>query len=153
MRFETKNKKEEWNKKYELAKAYFKYHGNLKVPAEFKTINGYDYDANGVLLGSWIKRQRSAYNGKGKNKITKEQIELLSQIGMRFEIKDKEEEWNKNYELAKAYYEHYHNLEVPYDFKTKNGYDSDEKGIALGSWIYRQRKAYQGQDKLSLIHI
>ena len=143
MRFETKNKKEEWNKKYELAKAYFKYHGNLKVPAEFKTINGYDYDANGVLLGSWIKRQRSAYNGKGKNKITKEQIELLSQIGMRFEIKDKEEEWNKNYELAKAYYEHYHNLEVPPSFKTKNGYDSDEKGVLLGSWISHQRNSFK----------
>ena len=32
---------------------------------------------------------------------------------MRFETRDKKEEWNKKYELAKAYYEHYHNLEEP----------------------------------------
>ena len=56
--------------------------------------------------------------------------------------------WMDKYELAKAYYEHYHNLEVPYDFKTKNGYDSDEKGIALGSWISQQRRVFK-KNKIS----
>jgi len=147
MRFEIKDKEEEWNKNYELAKAYYEHYHNLEVPYDFKTKNGYDSDEKGIALGSWISQQRRVFK---KNKISEERIKLLKQIGMRFETRDKKEEWNKKYELAKAYYEHYHNLEVPYDFKTKNGYDSDEKGIALGSWIYRQRKAYQGQDKCKI---
>ena len=144
MRFETKNREEEWNKKYELAKAYYEHHGDLEVPANFKTINGFDYDANGVALGIWISKQRRAYKNQGINKIT-EEIELLKQIGMRFEIKNREEEWNKKYELAKAYYEHHGDLEVPANFKTINGYDYDENGIALGRWISSQRRAYKGQ--------
>ena len=145
MRFETKNIKEEWNKKYELAKVYYEHHGDLEVPVRFKTVNGYDYDENGIALGNWIIFQRQAYKGQGTNKITEEQIKLLKQIGMRFETKNIKEEWNKKYVLAKAYYEYYGNLEVPTDFKTTNGYERDENGIALGVWIATQRNVYKGQ--------
>ena len=145
MRFEIKDIKEEWNKKYELAKAYYEHHGNLEIPFKIKTINGYEYDENGIALGEWIANQRQAYNGKGKSKITKEQIKLLENIGMRFEINYYEEEWNKKYELAKAYYEHHGNLEIPHKFKTTNGYEYDENGIALGIWIANQRQAYIGK--------
>ena len=145
MRFETKDIKEEWNKKYELAKAYYKHHGNLEILKRFKTTNGYEYDENGIALGDWIISQRKAYNGKGTYKITEKQIKLLESIGMRFEIKDIKEEWNKKYELAKAYYEHHGNLEIPVSFKTTNGKDYDENGIFLGKWIENQRKAYNGK--------
>ena len=64
---------------------------------------------------------------------------------MRFETYDKSGVWNKKYNLAKMYYEHYGNLEVPVKFKTTNGIDYDEKGIALGTWISTQRHAYQGK--------
>ena len=145
MRFKTNKNEEEWNKKYELAKAYYEYYGNLEVPANFKTINGYDYDENGVALGMWISNQRQAYKNQGINKITEEEIELLKQIGMRFKTNKNEEEWNKKYELAKAYYEYHGDLEVPVRFKTTNGYDYDENGIALGAWINAQRQAYKGR--------
>ena len=145
MRFETKNIKEEWNKKYALAKAYYEYYGNLEISQSFKTINGYEYDENGMTLGMWIVKQRKAYKGQGRNRIKEEQIKLLKRIGMRFETKNIEEEWNKKYELAKAYYEHHGDLEVPAKFKTKNGYEYDENGIALGKWIASQRQAYKGQ--------
>ena len=145
MRFETKNIKEEWNKKYALAKAYYEYYGNLEISQSFKTINGYEYDENGMTLGMWIVKQRKAYKGQGRNRIKEEQIKLLKRIGMRFETKNIEEEWNKKYELAKAYYEHHGDLEVPARFKTKNGYEYDENGIALGKWIASQRQAYKGQ--------
>ena len=144
MRFKTKNAEEEWNKKYELSKVYYEYYGNLEIPQSFKTINGYEYDENGVALGMWIFTQRQAYKGKCKNKITQQQIELLKQIGMRFETKNAEEEWNKKYELAKAYYEHCGNLEISVNFKTLNGYEYDGNGIALGMWISNQRQAFKG---------
>ena len=145
MRFNTRNKEEEWNKKYELAKAYYEHYGDLEVLKSFKTINGYEYDGNGINLGTWITTQRNAYNRQGSNKITEEQIELLEQIGMRFNTRNKEEEWNKKYELAKAYYEHHGDLEIPTNFKTINGYEYDESGVALGIWIFIQRQAYKGQ--------
>ena len=145
MRFNTRNKEEEWDKKYKLAKAYYEHYGNLEVLKSFKTINGYEYDENGINLGTWIATQRNAYNRQGSNKITEEQIELLEQIGMRFNTRNKEEEWNKKYELAKTYYKYYGNLEIPTNFKTINGYEYDENGVALGIWIFIQRQAYKGQ--------
>ena len=145
MRFETYDRSEVWNKKYNLAKIYYEHYGNLEVPVKFKTTNGIEYDENGIALGKWTDTQRQAYQGKGTNKITEEQIKKLEQIGMRFETYDKSEVWNEKYNLAKIYYEHYGNLEIPVKFKTTNGIDYDEKGIALGNWISTQRQAYQGQ--------
>ena len=142
-----KKHEEKWNRNYKLAKAYYEHYGNLEISQSFKTINGYEYDENGVLLGIWIVNQRTTYNGHGNGKITEEQIKLLKRIGMRFETKNIEEEWNKKYELAKDYYEHHGDLEVPAKFKTKNGYEYDENGIALGSWISHQRNAYKGQGR------
>ena len=145
MRFNTRNKEEEWNKKYELAKTYYKYYGNLEIPTNFKTINGYEYDENGVALGIWIFIQRQAYKGQVANKITKEQTRLLEQIEMRFNTRNKEEEWNKKYELAKSYYEQHGDLDVSNKFKTINGYEYNENGIELGIWISTQRQAFKGQ--------
>ena len=145
MRFETHDRSKIWNKKYNLAKIYYEHYGNLEIPQTFKTTNGIEYDENGIALGKWIDTQRQAYQGKGTNQITEEQIKKLEKIGMRFEICDRSEVWNEKYNLAKIYYEHYGNLEIPQTFKTTNGIDYDQKGIALGTWISTQRQAYQGQ--------
>jgi len=145
MRFRIKDNDDEWRKKYELAKEYYGHHHNLEVSKNFKTTNGYEYDENGVNLGAWISNQRQAYNSKGDCKITEEQIKLLEEIGMRFRIKDNDGEWRKKYELAKAYYDYHHNLEVPRNFKTTNGYEYDEDGVNLGAWISNQRLAYNGK--------
>mgnify|MGYP004619423033 FL=1 len=144
MRFENIDTMETWIDKYKLAKTYFEHYGNLEIPTIFKTINGYEYDENGIALGMWIGMQRRAYKGQGTNKITPYQIKLLKEIGMRFENKDIMETWMEKYNLAKVYFEHYDNLEIPKTFKTINGYDYDENGIALGTWIVRQRTAYKG---------
>ena len=146
MRFETNYKEEEWNKKYELAKAYFEHHGNLEIPSSYKTLNGYEYKEAGIALGIWLHTQRQAYKGHGSNKITENQIKLLEKIGMRFETRDNNEEWNKKYELAKAYFEYNRNLEIPIDYKTLNGYEYTEEGIALGRWITNQCQTYKGHN-------
>ena len=145
MCFEKPDKNYGWMDKYNLAKIYYEHHGNLEIPRSFKTISGYEYNKHGIKLGEWILRQRRAYNGKGKYKLTEEQIKLLEKIGMRFENVDRNEAWMDKYNLAKAYYEHHGNLEIPRPFKTVNGYDYDENGYDLGNWVYRQIQAYKGQ--------
>ena len=145
MRFENIDTMETWMEKYKLAKTYFEHYGNLEIPQGFKTINGYDYDENGIALGIWLAKQRQAYKGQGTQKITPYQIKLLEEIGMRFENIDTMKTWIDKYKLAKTYFEHYGNLEIPTIFKTTNGYEYDENGIALGNWIGKQRKAYKGQ--------
>ena len=82
-RLQTMNE-EKWNKKYKLAKAYYEHYENLEVKAKFKTINGYEYDENGINLGDWIYTQRRAYKGQCKYRITEERIKLLNQIGMKW---------------------------------------------------------------------
>ena len=123
----------QWNKNYELAKKYYEYHGNLEIPVKFKTINGYEYDEAGVSLGVWLAKQR--FN----NNLSKERRRLLSNIGMRFEDYNGLQ-WNKNYELAKKYYEYHGDLEIPQKFKTINGYEYNDTGVNLGAWLYTQRQ-------------
>lgn len=53
--------------------------------------------------------------------------------------------WIEKYNLAKAYFNHYGDLEIPISFKTTNGHEYDENGIALGMWISNQRTAYKGK--------
>ena len=67
---------------YNLAKKYYEHYGNLNIPVKFKTINGIDYDENGVALGNWLRNQKKAYNGKRTYKISKEKIRLLEEIGI-----------------------------------------------------------------------
>ena len=142
-----------WQKNYGLAKAYYEKHGNLLIPRAFKTKNGYEYDEDGVSLGRWIGYERRVYRGIVANaSMTEEQIKLLEEIGMVWdpnEIKN-ENFWQKNYTLAKAYYEKHGNLLIPVSFKTKNGYEPDENGVSLGRWIGGQRKAYKGSTKYKI---
>ena len=139
MCLETRDNNNEWNKNYALAKNYYERNGNLEIPARFKTLNGYEYDENGINLGIWIISQRRSYKNV---KLSPEKINLLKTIGMRFEIKYNDG-WNKNYALAKNYYEHNGNLEIPEKFKTLNGYEHDENGINLGMWFHNQRQLYK----------
>ena len=125
-----------WNSWFELAKTYYDHHGNLDFPTKFKTTNGYEFDSNGLSLGMWCALQRHKQDG-----LTEEQIGKLKSIGFDFENrKGKKLEWNKWYELASIYYDHYGNTEIPYRFKTINGYEFDEDGYNLGIWCKSQRE-------------
>ena len=136
-----KNKFEEiWIIKYNIASAYYEHNGNLEIPEKFKTLNGYEYDENGINLGIWIQNQKQLYK---KAKLSPEKINLLKKLGMCFETRDNNNEWNKNYALVQNYYEHHGNLKIPVKFKTLNGYEYDENGISLGTWLATQRQSYK----------
>ena len=131
-----------WEVNYNLAKAYYNHYHDLEVPLKFKTTNGYEEDENGYNLGRWIVNQRQSYkNGK----LSLDKIKLLEEIGMRFENRFERKPLNfeKWYNLALVYYNHYHNLEVPQSFRTINGYEKDENGYSLGVWITTQRRTYR----------
>ena len=136
MRFENKRSTLSWKDYYDLAKVYYEHHGNLEVPAKFKTNNGYEYDENGTInLGQWISNQRQRLRITPES----EQGQKLLQIGMRFE--NKYLSWEEMYNYAQKYYKHHGNLEILYYFKTNNGYEYDEDGkINLGYWISNQRQ-------------
>ena len=121
-----------WEDHYKLAKAYFEHHGDLLIPATFATSDGYTFDENGVKLGSWLFRQRNSFN-----KLTSEQKELLTSIDFTSSVYD--DKWLKNYEIVRAYYEHYGNLRIPVKFRTKNGITHDENGVRIRNWVNYQR--------------
>ena len=136
MRFENKISTLSWKEMYEYAKKYYETHGNLEVPARFKTNNGITYDATGKInLGQWIATQRKRCLPES------ERGKLLSQIGMRFENQKSTLPWKEMYEYAKKYYESHGNIKIPTIFQTNNGvtYDSNGK-INLGQWIAKQRR-------------
>ena len=134
-----------WELNYSLAKIYFEKYGSLEIKQNFKTLNGIDYDENGYNFGIWLTNQRQMYK---KGKLSKERIELLKQIGMRFETRDNDEVWTQMYMLAELYFKEYGNLEIKQNFKTLNGIDYDENGYNLGQWQSCQRQMYK-KSKLS----
>ena len=137
--FTVSNNDQLWMKNYELVKKYYEHYGNLKIHHLFITKNGYEYDKDGTKLGHWIANQRVNFS---KGKLSDKKIELLKEIGMIFN-NVRENEWNNNYELAKAYYEHFGNIRIPTKFKTKNGYDYDDNGYKLGEWLHTQKHFFR----------
>ena len=129
--------KENWNKSYYALEEYYKKYGNIDVPTRYET-------KDGIKLGSWLSHQRQAYKGKGTCKITENQIQLLNDLGMKWEaIK---ENWNDNYYVLEKYYEEHGNVDVPQKYET-------EEGLKLGQWMYTQRRAYKGNDQHRITNI
>lgn len=67
-----------WEYVYKLAKDYYKEHGDLLVPRNLiVNVEGTD-----ISLGNWIVNQRRSYK---KKTLSSERIELLNEIGMKWE--------------------------------------------------------------------
>lgn len=68
-------KPDPWEVRYALAKAYFIEHGDLNMPAQYKS--------NGMWLAKWLNEQRQIYIGNRPSKsLTAEQVQRLEAIGM-----------------------------------------------------------------------
>jgi len=90
MRFATRKISNlSWEEMYGYAKLYYEHCGNLKVPAKFKTNNGYEREENGIIyLGNWVRRQRENVLPESK------EGKLLTQIGMIWNTKENETQIN-----------------------------------------------------------
>ncbi len=110
-----------WNLNYNAAKAYYDMHGDLKMPHDYVT-------EDGLCLGRWVSDQIRTYNGlkSGSTPLTEEQIKRLETIGIVWKNKY-EEGWDRKYELAKAYYEKYGNLDISSTCIID--------GIDIGKWV------------------
>lgn len=71
------SKDEAWNIMYELAKAYYNYHGDLDISRKFE-VEG--YKGNDITrLGNWINNQKTKYR---TGRLSMDKIEKLESIGM-----------------------------------------------------------------------
>ena len=127
--------KENWDDNYYVLEKYYEEHGNIDVPVNYET-------EEGIKLGSWLHNQRQAYKGKGKSKIAEDQIQLLNDLGMKWEVQ--KENWDDNYYVLKKYYEEHGNIDVPKNYVT-------QEEVKLGSWLNNQRSAYKriGKSKIT----
>ena len=90
-RFNWLEEKLDWNGMYELAKEFYKKNKNLKIKEDFKTVNGYEYNENGVNLYRWVNTQKSVYKGMQKGTLTFERIKMLEDIGMEWFADNKDD--------------------------------------------------------------
>ena len=130
-----------WSLMCRYAQEYARENGDLDVPRRFVTKEGYS-------LGAWLHTQRQVYNGKIAGTLTQSQIELLNNIGMRWEsVRDLS--WERNFVEAKQFYE-------------KNGHllvSATDKGTTLGHWIaqlrfYRKsgiQSTYMTEDRIAAL--
>ena len=117
-----------WDHYFAQASIYYAEHGNLNVPQSYRT-------ANGLGLGEWVQSQRMLRRGKQRfGKLTEEQIARLDSIGMIWENRA-EAAWKRGLAAAKQYRQQNGNLQVPVDYKNKDGF-------ALGGWIKHTRTRY-----------
>lgn len=67
-----------WGEWYADAKAYYERHGNLQIPKDGLTEDGFP-------IGRWLSTQRELYKGKaGHRAMPEERIRLLEAIGMEW---------------------------------------------------------------------
>lgn len=118
----------QWEKNYCRAMEYYNEHGNLIVPADYKSPDGF-------ALGNWIRALRQAREGKFNRKpLSQEQIARLDSIGMYWG-NCKDNQWMQGYLAAEQYFKIHGDLNVPPTYQ-------NSEGLALGKWVARQRYAY-----------
>lgn len=166
-----------WLQMYECARRFYLQYGNLAVPSR----GNYQYQTgkNGKKLWNWISSQRQNYKNR---KLSQKQITLLEDIGMIWDVRKYQQkkfmtqepielviadtseiavidtnvndyEWNLMYSVAREYYLHYGNLDVP---GLNNGlYTLGINGEKLWKWLSLQKQKYRNntlsEEKIKLL--
>jgi very-short-patch-repair endonuclease len=112
----------------EAAKAYYRKHGNLHVPAQYIT-------KDGLRLGGWLGDQRELYKMK---KLGQESVRKLEELGVQWDVFGAR--WEEMFHVAEEYFLRQGNLWVCSNYVTP-------EGIHLGEWISQQRDKLTGKDK------
>ncbi len=123
----------QWEQSYLEAQRYYQEHGDLNVPARYKTDSGFG-------LGAWIRNMRHARREEnGRRQLTQEQIARLDAIGMEWG-NSYDNQWDRAYAEAASYYRQHGTLDMPVAYKSPDG-------LALGQWVQWQRRALQDTEK------
>ncbi len=117
-----------WEQYFTEAEKYSEKYGNLKIPADYVA-------ENGLKLGVWIQRMRSAKSDQRTGILSEEKVRRLEGIGMVWSAVSTQ--WEENYLEAARYYERHGNLDVPSKYVTENG-------VKLGNWIVHLRQKKNG---------
>lgn len=122
-----------WEKSYALAKAYYEQNGNLDVPANYVTNDGFQ-------LGHWLANQRQLRSGLNRRKrLSPERIAKLDALKMVWNYADYA--FERDYLAASAYYLEHGDLNVPADYVCADGFK-------LGAWINRMKDRRAGRNGL-----
>ncbi|MBR1383493.1 MAG: Helicase associated domain protein [Ruminococcus sp.] len=119
-------KERQWEKGNSELCRYKKKYGNVDVPAS--------YVSNGIRLYSWLDRQRRLHE-KGSDYLDTDKTERLETLGVEWE---KTSRWEKNYQLAKKYYD---------ENGTLNIRCSQTNGLrSLQLWVNKQKRLAEGKE-------
>ena len=133
------DKHDPWQERYDLAVAYKAKHGDLNVPASYRT-------EDAVWLGTWVARQRLAMSNGGAE-LSVERRKLLRTLFKgegRHATADadrgtvREANWERNFRSASRYAKSHKHLLVPASY-------IDADGVRLGVWISNLRAAYKNR--------
>ncbi len=109
-----------WDLMYALACEYHQEHGNLNIPYDYLTPDGY-------TLGNWLATQKRVRKGLKKGALSKDQIQKLDALGINWDgLIDGR--WNLKFNALCDYYEEHGNVDVPAGFISSDG-------VHLGQWI------------------
>lgn len=110
-----------WHETFRLVESYASVHGIESIQD--------DTVFQGKKIGRWIHTQRVLFKS---GRLPSERYNKLLSLGLDFS--PSEHYWMTAYQLAKKYYEDFHDLNVPNDYLVN--------GFALGRWISNQRQVY-----------
>ena len=124
-----------WERNFQAACQYAEEHGNLLVPSNY--VSG-----DGFRLGVWMSNLRAARKSRPDSfQVTPEHIERLDSIGMEWDARVAK--WDVAYSYAADYYAAHGDLQPPATYRTADGF-------GLGDWVRRMRASRaEGDPKLT----
>ena len=113
-----------WEQSFQKLLAYKKEHGDVLVPQNYNTSDGFG-------LGQWVNTQRKA--GK-RGTLRQENKHQLEQVGFVWDIRHTQNTWEQSFQKLLAYKKEHGDVLVPQNYKTSDGF-------GLGRWVNTQRGA------------
>ncbi len=124
-----------FEEKYEILIKYYNQNGNINIKQK-QIYENYP-------VGKWLANFREAYKN---NKLPEDQVEKLNKLNMLWSDVKKVSSislFNKKYEILKAYYEEYGNLNI----STKQVY----KSYPVGDYVKQFRDSYRKQGNYTFL--
>lgn len=114
------------------ARAFYRIHGHLDIPAQHIT-------REGLRLGEWLVTQRSRYRAR---ELSPQQVQELESMAIRWSVIP--DRWEEMFLLARSYFQTHGHLWVPPDYVSP-------QGQRLGAWVAQQRQKRSGKGRHALL--